>query len=403
MQVTHRLQISKKFLFLSTFNSYILQREMDNFSYWEQKHFWHSWDFTVIGGGITGLTSAIYIKRANPAAKVVVLERGVLPSGASTKNAGFACFGSVSEILDDLEHMSEREVFKMIKLRHEGLGRLRNLLSDEKLGLSLTGGFEVFEDGKDELYRECLGSLSYINAELVNTIGKQAFWDASGDAAKFGLSGVKHMIVNKEEGILDTGLMMKNLNLLAREDGVEIFNGVEVTGVESTTNGALLQTSVGEAKTRTCVVATNGMARQLLPKIDVTPCRAQVLITTPITDLTLDGAFHHDKGYNYFRNIDNRVLLGGGRHIDKETENTVDMAITEPIQSYLEDLLRRHILKGKTFEIAHRWSGIMGMGESKSVILEKPAENIICAVRLGGMGVALGSQLGFDVAQMINN
>ncbi|HKL03902.1 MAG TPA: FAD-dependent oxidoreductase [Cryomorphaceae bacterium] len=376
---------------------------MDNFSYWEQKHFWHSWDFTVVGGGITGLCSAIYIKRSNPAATVVVLERGVLPSGASTKNAGFACFGSVSEILDDLEHMSENEVFKLIESRHNGLGRLRGLLSDDKLGLTLTGGYEVFDDGKDELYKKCLGSLSYINAELVNSIGKQAFWDASSEIQSFGLSQIKHMIVNREEGILDTGLMMKNLNLLAREEGVEIYNGVEVTRVNSSEAGPVLETSVGDAKTGVCVVATNGLARQLLPDIDVTACRAQILITSQIPDLNLNGAFHHDRGYNYFRNIDNRVLLGGGRHMSKETENTMEMATTEAIQTYLEEILEEHILKGRTYEIAHRWSGIMGMGKSKSVILEKPAENIICAVRLGGMGVALGSQLGFDVAALASN
>ncbi|MCA1761666.1 MAG: NAD(P)/FAD-dependent oxidoreductase [Cryomorphaceae bacterium] len=373
---------------------------MDNFSYWERKHFWHYWDFTVIGGGITGLTSAIYIKRANPNAKVTVLERGVLPSGASTKNAGFACFGSVSEILDDLEHMREADVFNLIQLRYNGLGKLRELLPDDKLGLTLTGGYEIFEEAKSELYSHCLGSLSYINAELVNVIGKQAFWDDSADVAKFGLSGIKHMIVNREEGILDTGLMMKNLNLLARESGVNIFNGVQVNSVSQSSGGALLETSAGEVRTGTCVVATNGLARQLLPELDVSPCRAQVLITSPIADLKLNGAFHHDKGYNYFRNIDNRVLLGGGRHTGKESENTTEMDTTKEIQSYLENLLREYILKGKTFTIDHRWSGIMGMGKTKSVILERTDKNIICAVRLGGMGVALGSQLGYDVAEL---
>ena len=39
----------------------------------------------------------------------------MLPQGASTKNAGFACFGSLSEILDDLQSHSKEEVLQLVK------------------------------------------------------------------------------------------------------------------------------------------------------------------------------------------------------------------------------------------------------------------------------------------------
>lgn len=69
-------------------------------SYWEQKNFFR-YELIVIGSGFTGLSTAINFKKKNPKARVLILEKGVFPTGASTKNAGFACFGSLTEILDD--------------------------------------------------------------------------------------------------------------------------------------------------------------------------------------------------------------------------------------------------------------------------------------------------------------
>jgi hypothetical protein len=56
----------------------------------------------------------------------------MLPHGASTKNAGFACFGSISEIIDDLKSHSE-EVYQLVTKRLEGLRLLRKRLGDEAI------------------------------------------------------------------------------------------------------------------------------------------------------------------------------------------------------------------------------------------------------------------------------
>lgn len=376
---------------------------MNVFSYWERKHFWGFWDFVVIGSGITGLTSAICLKKRNKNAKIAIFEKGVLPSGASTKNAGFACFGSVSEILDDLEYQSEKSVFHLIEKRYKGLNQLRDLLGDEKIGLEQTGSFEIFMNDQTDLYEQCLGSLSYINAELVNTIGKQAFWDAGDRIGEFGFAGVGNMIENREEGLIDTGLMMKSLIELARSMGIAILNGVEVKSLQNRGEGKVeIETSQGEAICESVVVATNGFAKKLILNLDVEPCRAQVLITKPINKLKPFGAFHHQKGYNYFRHVENRVLFGGGRHLSKESEKTETFGTTNEIQDYLESILREVILPEENVEIDYRWSGIMGMGTSKEIILKEAQPNIFCAVRLGGMGIAIGAQLGKDVADLIS-
>lgn len=72
-------------------------------SYWEYKTWFKNVDFTVLGSGIVGLNCALKLREKFPKSKIIVLEKGFLPAGASTKNAGFACFGSMSEILEDLK------------------------------------------------------------------------------------------------------------------------------------------------------------------------------------------------------------------------------------------------------------------------------------------------------------
>ena len=71
-------------------------------SFWEIESFL-TYDYIIIGSGIIGLSTAISLKERLPESSVLVLDRGLFPVGASTRNAGFACFGSLTEILSDIE------------------------------------------------------------------------------------------------------------------------------------------------------------------------------------------------------------------------------------------------------------------------------------------------------------
>ena len=130
------------------------------------------------------------------------------------------------------------------------------------------------------------------------------------------------------------------------------------------------------------------------------PARAQVLITEPIKNLHIKGTFHFDEGYYYFRNIDDRILFGGGRNLDFDTEETTVFGQTEIIQNKLEELLHKVILPQQSVKIERRWSGIMGVGTQKSPIVKQISNSIYCGVRLGGMGVALGSLVVQELAEL---
>ena len=374
-----------------------------SYSYWENETFFNNIDVCIIGSGIVGLSTAYYLKKNNPELKVIILERGILPSGASTKNAGFACFGSPSELLDDLKNNQEENVFSLLGKRFKGLKLLRENLGDVNIGYVQTGGFEIF--GKDDktLYEQCNAKLDYLNEQIYKTTGiENCFRKADEKIAAFGFENVEHIIESIAEGQVNTGKMMAELLRKVQSSGVIILNGIEVKSFETITDGVALYCNNNlELKTKKLLAATNGFAKQLMPELDVKPARAQVLITEPIEGLKLNGVFHYDKGYYYFRNVGNRILFGGGRNLDFKTEETTEFGLTHNVQQRLEELLRNVVIPGEDYKIAQRWSGIMGVGGEKATILKQVAPNIYCAVRMGGMGVALGTLSGKEAAEIV--
>ena len=164
-----------------------------------------------------------------------------------------------------------------------------------------------------------------------------------------------------------------------------------------------MQTSWKTLDAKRLLFATNGYTSSLLENLDVKPARAQVLITSPIKELKIKGNFHFDRGYYYFRNVGNRLLLGGARNLDFEKETTTETEVTQKIQTALEKILAVHILPTVEYTIENRWSGVMGIGQTKSPMVERLFPHIFCAVRMGGMGVALGIGIGKDAAELVLN
>ena len=367
-------------------------------SYWEIKNWFTNIDFTIVGSGIVGLHCALQLRERFPESKILVLEKGMLPQGASTKNAGFACFGSLSEIIDDLKSHSEDEVIQLVQKRWNGLQLLRKRLGDVAIDFKPYGGYELFLKDDDATYTECLQKLPFLN-ELLKPLFRSDIFSKEID--RFAFENIKeYSIFNPFEAQIDTGNMMQALLKEAISKDILILNQAEVTSFTDKNNSVELVVKDYTFQTKKLLFATNGFAGSITNNA-VKPARAQVLITEPIPNLDIKGTFHLDKGYYYFRNFEDRILLGGGRNLDFEGETTTDLSQTEKIQNKLEDLLKNVILPNQEFKIAHRWSGIMGIGSHKNPIVTQLSENVYCGVRLGGMGVAIGSLIGTELADLI--
>ncbi|RNL50649.1 NAD(P)/FAD-dependent oxidoreductase [Pedobacter jejuensis] len=371
-----------------------------NLSYWEKSTFFN-FDVVVIGSGIVGLNAAIHLKKALPLLKILVLERGFLPSGASTKNAGFACFGSISELIEQEGICGTDGLMLLIEKRWKGLLKLRALLGDEKLDYKQYGGFELFTNDDDALTEQCVSKIEHYNQLISPIVGSQAFCIANNKIDSFGFKNVKNLIYNQYEAQIDTGKMMFNLIQLAQSLQIFILNNCEVAEIISDDNQEIIITNQGRFYCKRVIVTTNAFVKSLLPGLDVEPGRGQVLITKPIRNLKIEGTFHYDKGFYYFRNINDRVLLGGGRNLDFKTEETTAFGQTAVVQKALETLLRQTILPDTHFEIDERWSGIMAFGKYLEPIITEAKPNVFCAARCNGMGIAMGSQTGTDAAELV--
>jgi len=372
-------------------------------SYWERASFFSNIDVVIIGSGIVGLNAAITLKEQQPELKIVLLDRGVLPIGASTRNAGFACFGSMTELLDDMEEQGESEVLQLVEKRWKGLLRLRQRVGDLQLEFEPKGGFEIFKEDESTRYQCCIDRMDWMNKQLAPIIQTHnIFSKADHLIQKFQFGKVQHLIRNQAEGQINTGKMMQRLLKLAQSLTIEIFNGFEVDRVEEQgTFVDIISKDNWRIKTNKVLIANNGFARQLTDLPDVLPARNQVLITMPIDKLPFAGTFHYDRGYFYFRNVGKRILLGGGRHLAKAAEQTDVFGTSLPIKTALQNLLKEVILPNQKTEIDMWWSGILGVGQQKKPIVKFISPNVLVAVRLGGMGVAIGSLVGEEAAGLL--
>ncbi len=381
-----------------------LAQKINMISYWEREALLQ-YDHLIIGSGIVGLSTAISLQEKYPKQRIAVLERGVLPTGASTKNAGFACIGSLTEILDDLTHLSEKEVVDLVERRRNGLATLRQRLGDEAIEYLECGSYEII--GEREL--PALEELERINTLLKPMLGQQAFSLCSEKRSDFGFASsfAKAMILNHCEGQIHTGKMMRALLDKARTVGVQVLTGVTVSRIEETEKQVNLVAYPSGKPTHQyqfvapqVYICTNAFSKQFLPNLDLQPGRGQVLVTHPIPNLPFEGIFHFDEGYFYFRNHGKRVIFGGGRNLDFEGEQSTQLETTPLIMNALETHLRENILPNTPFEIDMRWAGVMGFGKTKVPIVKRHSERIAIGIRMGGMGVAIGSLIGAELASL---
>ena len=284
---------------------------IDNLSYWEKSTYLENIDFLIIGSGIVGLSTAIFLKKKNKNYKVLVIDRGYLPTGASTKNAGFTCFGSPTELFDDIQNMNELTVWDTFSNRYMGLNTLFELVQKDKIAYRECKSWDIISSKKNNDITKDF--IEYINHKAYEITGvKEIYHEDKLISSKFGFEEINTSYCNKLEGAIHTGKMIQELYKKAILNDVNVLFGMNAEKLDHSAQENVIETQFGEIKAKNIIIATNGFAKKWI-KDDILPARAQVIITNEIPDLKINGTFHYEKGYYYFRNVGNRVLLGGGR------------------------------------------------------------------------------------------
>ncbi|MBV8801941.1 MAG: FAD-binding oxidoreductase [Gammaproteobacteria bacterium] len=375
------------------------------YSFWDKPLLTH--DCIIIGGGIVGLSTAISFKESVPNAKVLVLESGILPTGASSRNAGFTCFGSLSEILNDIQKMGEEKAIAQVRDRWEGLKLLREFLGDSAIGFRQPGNYELLTE---DLLSQ-LKHLERINTLLYPIFGDDVFIRTDEDIDKFGFSKkhVKALILNQFEGELDSGKMMEALRTKAQSLNIVIRYGSHALRPRNIPNGIEIPVQhkggIVPFHAKVAAVCINGYTNDLFPEYDIKPGRGQIFVTKPMKHpLRFKAPCHLGAGFWYFRPLEgNRILLGGGRHLNFSQETTTNRTTTADIMGPLKAILQQIIVPSDTPIIEHTWAGVMGFSSDHQPKIEViPGHpGLIIGFGCNGMGIARGFHTGQKTAALL--
>ena len=381
-----------------------------NFSYWEKNRSLFQGDIIIIGGGLVGQSIAIALKKnriqsQQKPLKICIIDK--LPagkSGASTRNAGFACFGSPTEVLDDMNQEPEKEIVARMQNRISGLSLWRNWVSPNIMEWEDNDGYEVFEHKEIKSYENVLNQLNNLNHMGKLASGNECIYSVSSRVSHHFPYSIK---INGEAS-LNPGKAHNALIEINRSFGTLLFNGIEIPKRQNwikKSDSWTIPTSQGVFEASKVIVATNAWTSELIPGVDITPGRGQIILVKPSEKIIYKGVYHAKKGYMYFRNLNGNLLLGGGRNLFLQEETSLKMCTTSNVQAYLESYIKEVLIPNQEFTVLNRWSGIMAFSKSgdKSPLLYWEEPNLLIAARMGGMGVALAPKIGENAAEMILN
>lgn len=373
---------------------------MISLSIWEKESFYAPQDIIIVGAGLMGLWTARELLQRNPSLKITIVEKSSSPLGASTRNAGFACFGSPTELMSDMEDMGKDEMLRIVEMRYKGIEKIKRHFSEEAIGFDHCGGYECIN--QDSRFWPALDDrISQLNKLLKDITGQRSIFKYAGNKLNdLGLQNFDTLIENTTEAALHSGKLVQALTRQLLKDGVSILYGFELKEWTPNTKGFEIHATSGEyISASKLIFCTNAYTAQLLPETHVTPGRGQIILSSPIPNLPMKGTFHFDEGYYYWRNLGNRILLGGARNADFENENTTDLAGSDLIRNTLTAFLKKHIHPSIEYQIEQSWSGVMGFTSDKKPYTGYTPDGSYLAVACNGMGVALTPIIAETVAK----
>lgn len=340
-------------------------------------------DVLIVGAGFMGRWLAWFLSKLSNPPRTLVIERDRFSYGASTRNAGFLTCGQASEMLADAAEVGIDRVLETFLLRRKGIALVRG----EFPGLELDECGSTDYDEVTQQTRELVTALNRAAGEEVYSVRTAQLGD-----------DVRPVVFNRA----DAGVHPVRL-LRALQDGVaaEYAFGVKLLRIGDGTATLATASTQHELRYSRAFVCVNAFAGELDASSPVQPGRGQVIVTSPVqtqTDQTL-GYLNH--GYDYFRFVDGRLLLGGGRHIFRAAESTRELEGTPAVRDYLQQLAQS-IVGNSHWQIDHHWAGIMGfiggshLGGSPRRSVDASTEYV---AGFGGMGVALAPVYAQQIAQ----
>jgi gamma-glutamylputrescine oxidase len=318
----------------------------------------------VIGAGITGTATALWLARAGK--QVRVLETRSIAAGANGRNGGFIASGTTalySNVIQRYGREQAKRLWAFTVRNHEFLkgfidemkqsgwscsyrcrGSLKLALNEPELEQVIQSASLLNEDG----WEVQIVHKNDLPLRLRNTYFGGTYYPANGEfhPAKF----------------------VTGLASLAQQAGAVFHSQSHVMGISANENGILLQTRGGNLHASTLVLATNAWLPELGALVGanwlsncIFPTRGQIIATEPVSEQLFPSPCSANEGYQYWRQLpDGRLVVGGWRNRSFDTESqTYDETPNETVQQHLDTFVHA-TLNLPHVKITNRWAGIMG-------------------------------------------
>ena len=334
-------------------------------------------DVEIVGGGITGCSCALALARTGR--RVRLHEARTIASGASGRNGGFALRGGAMAYDRAREWLGGERAADYWRLTEDYVDRMASLGGD---AFRRVGSLRLAADDEEraELREEF---------DALREDGFAAEWR---DALPEPLAGrFPAALFHPADAVLQPVRLVRRLAAAAAEAGVELR---ERSRVED----------VGALEAETVVVATDGYPSGLLGELEglIIPTRGQMLATEPLPERLFPMPHYGRHGFDYWhQDADGRILAGGFRDFDLESEFTASEETTHRIQGALEDFVEA--LLGRRARVTHRWAGVFGLvPDLMPVVGRVPGrDGLWVAGGYSGHGNVLGLMCGDLVASAI--
>jgi glycine/D-amino acid oxidase-like deaminating enzyme len=360
-------------------------------------------DLCIIGGGFTGLWTALQAKQRDPNCDVVLLEANEIAYGASGRNGGFCSASLTHGFLNGVSRW-EKEFPTLLKMGRNNLDEIENTIKQYNIECDFIRSGEInvaVEPHQiDDIHEE---------VELSKQYGVDAkFLSQDEIRARVNSPSYLGAIFDPDMAMLNPTQLAWGLRETCLRLGVRLYEGTQVTSLEEKHDSVLVKTQFAEIESKKVALATNAFP-PLIKKLSyyVVPVYDYALMTEPLSKSQRDAiGWHGREGlsdlcnqFHYYRTTaDNRILFGGYDAIYYKN-NKIDSDLENNPASF--GLLAEHFfqtfpqLEGLRF--THAWGGVIDTSSRYTAFWDTVMNDKV-AYSLGYTGLGVGaSRFGANV------
>ncbi|SDI44658.1 NAD(P)/FAD-dependent oxidoreductase [Pseudomonas panipatensis] len=352
----------------------------------------------VIGGGYTGLSSALHLAPRQQG--IVVIEAQQLGEGASGRNGGQVIPGLKLGPQALRERFGERRAEPLIRAAYGAADRVFELIREHAIDCSARQNGWLLATHSPA----ALATQAQRAAERREVGADMHLLDAVEVRRLIGSAAYVGGVFDPRGGMLQPLRYLHGLAGAAQALGVSIHEKVRALSLSRSGGRWTVVTSAGEIQAEQVLIATNAYSDNLLPGLRQThvPLWSLQAATEPLPAALLERILPGDlpvsdsfRVLRYFRRSDDgRLLLGTrGAFTDRVGAGDAQRVAREMLSIF-------PALAGTA--LSHCWSGRIAVPASQIPMLHRPQPGLTVALGYYGRGVAMATLMGSFVADLID-